>query len=164
MLSMNVDLINKEYGNEFESHLLRQYELFVESSEKVSSKRMSVNKFYLGVNTGIFAIASYLAILKSPLTVILLSLVGTLICLSWINGLESYKRLNHAKFKIIHELENHLPAKIYSKEDEYLNKYYTLTNLEKFIPVVFIIFYALIVLYYLLPFSNWLIKIINGGY
>ena len=146
-LKNKIDLINKNYKEKSNEHLLKQYDMFVQSSEQISLNRMSTNKFYLGVSTVIFAIASYLTILKNPLFVTLLSFVGMFLCLSWINSIKSYKRLNSAKFKIIHELEEHLPANLFKKEDEYLNYRYTLTNLEQFIPVLIIVLYGFIIIF-----------------
>lgn len=143
------DLINKDYKGNREEHLLRQYELFVNSSEKISSKRMTANNFYLGVNTTIFAVAGYLSILSKSLVVVILSFIGMLLCLSWISNLTSYKKLNNAKFKVIHDLEEHLPARTFTKEDEHLNSYYTLVNLEKYIPYLFMILYGTIILLFL---------------
>jgi uncharacterized membrane protein len=163
-LKNKINLMNENYGDGFKEHLLKQYEIFVESSEQISLKRMSTNKFYLAVNTGIFAIAGYLTILTNPLIAILLSILGIFLCLSWINSLSSYRRLNKAKFKIIHQLEEKLPANLFMKEDEYLNKYYTLTNLERFIPSLFIIFYGVIILWFSPQIITDLIKNINGGF
>ena len=157
------DLINKNYKGNKEEHLLKQYELFVNSSEKISSKRMTANNFYLSVNTALFAVAGYLSILSKSFVVIILSIIGILLCLSWIFNLTSYKRLNSAKFRVIHDLEEHLPARIFTKEDEYLNGHYTLTRLEKYIPYLFILLYGTIILLFLLPLITGLINNIDLG-
>lgn len=157
------DLINKDYKGNSEEHLLKQYELFVNSSEKVSSKRMTANNFYLGANTALFAVTGYLSILSKSFVVIMLSSIGILLCLSWISNLASYKRLNSAKFRVIHDLEEHLPARVFTKEDEYLNGHYTLTKLEKYIPYLFTILYGTIIILFLLPLIAGLINNINLG-
>jgi hypothetical protein len=163
-LKNKIKLINENYKNKSNETILRQYELFAQSSEQISLKRMSTNKFYLGVSTTIFAIASYLTILKDSLIIVLLSSIGIFLCLSWINAIESYKKLNAAKFKIIHELETYLPANLFKKEDEYLNCYYNLTNLEKFIPVSFIFLYGIILVFFLPTLLIELIKNLIGGF
>jgi len=139
------DLINKEYKGNKEEYLLRQYEIFVNSSENISSKRMTSNNFYLGANTALFAIAGYLSILSKSYAIIMLSFIGIFLCISWVSNLASYKRINSAKFRVIHELEEHLPARVFTKEDEYLNSRYTLTKLERYIPYLFIILYVIII-------------------
>lgn len=156
-------LINENYKGNQKEHLLRQYELFVNSSEKISSKRMTSNNFYLGANTALFSVASYLSILSKSFVVLILSFIGIFLCLSWLSNLASYKRLNNAKFKVIHELEAHLPARVFTKEDEYLNNYYTLTKLEGIIPYLFIILYGVTILLFLPSLIIDLINNINLG-
>lgn len=160
-----VDLINKNYKGNKEEHLMKQYEMFVDSSENVSSKRMTSNNFYLVVNTALFAIAGYLSVLSKPLVVIILSFIGIFLCLSWSLNLSSYKRLNTAKFRVIHDLEEHLPARVFSKEDEYLNGYYTFTKLERYIPYLFIVLYAILIIIFLPSLIAGLINyiILIGG-
>lgn len=157
------DLINRNYKGNKEEHLLKQYELFVNSSEKISSKRMAANNFYLGANTALFAVAGYLSILSKSFIVIMLSLIGIVLCLSWISNLASYKRLNSAKFRVIHELEEYLPARVFTKEDEYLKGDYTLTKLEKYIPYLFITFYMIVMVIFLPSLILNLINKINFG-
>jgi len=144
-----IELMNENYGGNKNESLLKQYEMLVNSSEKVSSKRMNSNNFYLGVNTTLFAVASYLSVLSRLWVVMIISFIGILLSLCWISSLTSYKKLNSAKFKIIHDLEEYLPARIFAKEDEYLNSYYTLTNLEKYIPYLFIILYSILIIIFL---------------
>jgi len=163
--SNKIKLINETYNKRDSNQLLRQYELFVKSSEEVSCNRMKSNNFYLGANIALFTVAGYLSILSKPIVGILLSLMGIFLCASWGSNLASYKRLNHAKFKVIHELEIYLPAKLFTKEDEYLNGYYTLTKLEKYIPYFFILLYLIIILIFSPPLILQLLNKLNfGGY
>ncbi len=157
------DLINKNYKINKKECILKQYEIFVNSSEKVSSKRMISNNFHLGANTALFAIAGYLSTLSKPLVAVILSGVGILISLSWIFNLCSYKKLNSIKFKVIHELEEHLSARVFTKEDEYLDSHYTLTNLEKFIPYIFIFLYGIFIIIFLPSLITGLINNIILG-
>lgn len=159
------DLINKDYKGNKEEHILRQYELFVNSSEKVSSNRLTSNNFHLGANTALFAVAGYLSIISKPLMAVILSVIGIFLCLSWASNLSSYKRLNSTKFRVIHELEEHLPARVFTKEDEYLNGYYCFTKFEKYIPYLFIVLYAILLLIFLPSLIAGLINYINltGG-
>ena len=141
-------LINQEYGDDFESHLLEQYKLFVDTSLDVTSKRLESNKFHLTLNSVVFGIASYLTALNQYAVIILFSVVGILISAVWVKNILAYKELNRAKFIVIHELENRLPARLFKCEEEhYLARYHGLTSTEKFYPIIFIILYiALIVL------------------
>lgn len=139
----NKDLINKNYGKLFHEHLLKQYELYVNTSTDVSSKRLESNKFYLTLNSVIFGFASYLTLLNNNLIILLFSVIGFLISIIWFTNISSYKELNSAKFKVIHEMEDFLPASLFRAEEKYyLNKYRGLTAVEKFIPLIFLILYV----------------------
>jgi len=142
-----INLINKSYNKKESPTLLEQYKLISESADKITDKRQSTNNFYLGVNSFILAVASYLAVSKVSAVSILISISGLLVSVVWLENINSFKQLNSAKFKVIHELEEYLPARIYQKEDEYLQKgYYKLTAVEKWIPVIFGILYIIIIL------------------
>ncbi len=156
MQSKSKDLIKKEYGKKFNDHLLEQYKLFVDSSEKISMKRMSNNNYYLTVNSALFTIAGYFSYVQKDMLALPLSIISIFICLCWISNIASYKKLNSAKFKVIHEIEEHLPAALFKKEDEHLNGYYTLASLKKFIPVFFILVYLSVITINLLSYFNYL--------
>lgn len=142
-----VNLINKSNNKKELPVLLEQYKLISESADKITDKRQSTNNFYLGVNSFILAVASYLAVSKVNTVSILISVSGLLVSIVWLKNINSFKQLNSAKFKVIHELEEYLPARIYQKEDEYLQKgYYKLTAVEKWIPVIFGVLYVIIIL------------------
>ena len=142
-----VNLINKPYNKKELPILLEQYKLISESADKITDKRQSTNNFYLGVNSFILAVASYLAVSKVNTVSILISVSGLLVSIVWLKNINSFKQLNSAKFKVIHELEEFLPARIYQKEDEYLQKgYYKLTAVEKWIPIIFGVLYVIIIL------------------
>ncbi|MFH1311506.1 MAG: hypothetical protein ABIH65_03820 [Nanoarchaeota archaeon] len=151
-----MELINKNYGTKFQDHLLKQYEIFVASAEENSTKRMQSNRFYLLLNTVLFSLSSYLSFISNKIVVTALSGIGIILCLSWMSNISSYKKLNSAKFKIINELEDYLPSKPFNKEDKYLNSHYTISNLEKLIPIIFIFSYAIIIIFVLL---GWIFQI-----
>ena len=142
-----INLINKPYNKKELPILLEQYKLISESADKITDKRQSTNNFYLGVNSFILAVASYLAVSKVNTVSILISVSGLLVSVVWLKNINSFKQLNSAKFKVIHELEEYLPARVYQKEDEYLQKgYYKLTAVEKWIPIIFGVLYVIIIL------------------
>lgn len=144
---MKIELINKKHGKKFQEHLLEQYKLITKSAESITDKRQNVNRYYLAINSFLFTAAAYLTSIKLNLIPFVIALIGFLISSVWFQNIESFKKLNSAKFKVIHEIENYLPAKIYQKEDEYLKKnYYKLTSVEKYIPYIFAVLYAFIML------------------
>lgn len=137
------DLIKKDYGPDFQKHLLEQYKLFVQSSLDITSKRLEANKFHLTLNSIIFGIAGSLIILNQHAVIILLSIVGIVISVVWRKSILAYKELNKAKFKVIHSLEAYLPASVFRCEEKHssLAKYHGLTSAEKWYPIIFIALY-----------------------
>ena len=140
------ELINKDYGDSFRKHLLEQYKLFVDTSLDVTSKRLESNKFHLTLNSVVFGFTSYMTVLNQYAVIVFFSLVGILISVVWLKNIFAYRELNSAKFKVIHELEKHLPARLFKCEEEYyLKKYYGLTATEKFYPIIFIVLYIVLI-------------------
>ena len=48
----------KEYGNDYKSHYLEQYKIYLEGIEKISDRRQSANNFFLTINTILVSILS----------------------------------------------------------------------------------------------------------
>ena len=72
---------------------------------------------------------------------LLISAVGLTLCAVWLFNIRSLKRLNSAKFKVIHEIENLLPFACYDKEWEIMQQDKSFqdlqqTQIEQFIPLV----------------------------
>lgn len=145
-------LINKKYKKDFHKHLLAQYKLYVESADKISSRRESANHFYLTLNLGLFAISGYLSFLdKNNLVFMIIPLVGIVISFYWIKTIKSYRNLNTEKFKVIHKLEDYLPAALFKHEWQVLEEgktksYIPLTVVEEGVPKIFIAMYILIII------------------
>ncbi|MCF7860884.1 hypothetical protein K9M79_01470 [Candidatus Woesearchaeota archaeon] len=153
---MKIDLIKKKSGKEFDRILFEQYKIITTSADKITDKRHNTNKFYLGINSFLFTVSAYLTTINRTIIPLLISIVGFIISIVWNKNIESYKSLNSAKFRVIHELEQHLPANIYKKEDEYLKKnYYKLTSIEKWIPFIFALLYATIIIIILWSMIKW---------
>lgn len=150
------NLINFKYGKEFSNHLLEQYKLYVETAERVSDRRQSANNFYLSLNSAISVLSGYLSATIKDFWIILVAFTGILISLAWIQNINSYKQLNSAKFKVIHEMEKYLPASLFKTEwIDYLEegkgeKYKKLTTVEKNVPKIFIILYVIIIVFSIL--------------
>ena len=149
-------LINKGYGKNFQDHLLEQYKLYVESADKISSRRDSANHFYLTLNSALFAISGYLSLLnKQSFIYLIIPIAGIIISFYWLKIITSYKNLNSGKFKVIHELEKNLPAKLFYYEWETIGngktkEYLPLTIVEKGVPKIFMVIYVLIIIFILI--------------
>ena len=108
---------------------------------------MSANTWYAGLNTALFAVAGFTSILSNKFTAIIMSALGIILCLAWMSNISAYKKLNSVKFKVIHELEEHLASRPFTREDHFLNGDYKLAKVEKYIPYLFILVYILIIVY-----------------
>ena len=103
--------MNKQlYGNSYQSHLIEQYKICVEMADRISDRRMQTNKFYISILSIFLTLPSL--ILEKKLsdgyqnTIFLLTaLLGFALCAAWLINIESYRKLNSAKFKIINEME-----------------------------------------------------------
>jgi hypothetical protein len=132
-----------KYGETYQAHLLEQYKLYVESADRISQRRTTANNYLLTINT--FLVTLYgLAATCDPKQCwrILVAAAGILVCISWFALIKNYKNLNKAKFEVIHELEDHLPAALFDREWEIAERgigkaYKPLTHIEQFIPVIF---------------------------
>lgn len=166
------NLINIKYGKDFSSHLLKQYKLYVETAERVSDRRQSANNFYLSLNSAISALSGYLSATVKDFWIIFVSITGILISLAWIQNINSYKQLNTAKYQVIHEMENHLPASLFKTEwIDWLEegkgeKYKKLTTVEKNVPKIFIMIYLILILFSIIFFlfnTGLFSLLIQGG-
>ena len=128
--------------------LLEQYRIFVKTADDITMRRLQTNKFYLTILLGLFTIAGFFnkngitGILNEQIILILVSVIGIALSVIWYVNIESFKLLNSAKFKVIHEMEKDLPCACFDKEWEYRvgedesKAYPILTKIEKFLPII----------------------------
>ena len=146
------------------------YLMAVEMADRVSSRRMLANGFFLSVHTALVTILGFtyqnLATGQKSL-VIIISMMGFLLALTWFFALRSYRRLNRAKFNIINDIEKDLPEQYFTREWEELtrttqddlemkslrgrwlkfkDRYTTLTNVESIVPMVLALIYVVLLL------------------
>lgn len=90
------------------------YKLAVEMADRISARRALANTFFLTVNTGLAALLGgkdlrwYVAV------------AGLVFALAWWSLLQSYRKLNAAKFEVINAIEPRLPVQLFSGEWQYL--------------------------------------------
>ena len=138
------------YGDSFKADLLEQYKLYVGSAEKISERRVSANNYLLTVNAFLVTLYGLVAASRfNTYWTILVPVAGLLVSLTWYRIITSYRDLNTVKFKVIHELEQHMPAALYDyewkKAQEGRGKaYHPLSHLERWIPIVFMVLYVLL--------------------
>ena len=118
----------------------------MESSERVVARRQTANTFFLSINSAVLIFAGVLFREGEVASVVGgavgagLSVLGFFICLAWWRMVTSFRQLNAAKFRIIHLLEEHLPAAVFAAEWDALgggrdpSLYRPFTGLETRIP------------------------------
>jgi len=138
----------KEYGSQYQEHLLEQYKLYVEMADRISQRRAIANSFFLTLHTGLFGLSVGLSGLSSgqfenQLAGFIASIFGLPFAYAWHRVLKSYRQLNTAKYKVVHELEAKLPAAPYDDEWEKTDRgenpklYTPLTTVEGKVPLIF---------------------------
>ena len=139
-----------QYGEKYPEHLLEQYKLYVEMADRISQRRDQSNKFYATVYSALAAVLLLTArfdLSDSALTIVFLAVgtVGAALAFIWWLNIKSYRAINSAKFDLIHEMEIKLPFPVYKKEWELLQtsdrkpKYRQLTEIEQYVPAVFLL-------------------------
>lgn len=146
----------REAEEKYRTAILEQYKLYVEMADRISARRALANAFFLTLNTAVFALigaawkdgASGSAWL---LGILLVALVGQ--CAAWFWLVRSYRQLNSAKYAVIGALEEQLPASPYWRAEwtalgggVIKGRYWPLTHLEQWLPVLFAASYGAIFL------------------
>lgn len=144
----------KDYGQAYKDHLLAQYQLYVESMEKISDRRQNANNYFITINTVLISFIGVLFQVKIfetiPWVKSMIAVVGIIICVVFWFLLRSYKQLNTGKFKVIHKIEQRLPISIYDYEWRILGEgkkkklYFPFSHIEMVIPWVFGIVYVIL--------------------
>lgn len=139
-------------GEKYQAAILEQYKLYVEMADRISARRSLTNTFFLTVNAALLTAAGAVSgtILHGMptwgLVVAGLAAVGQ--CGAWFLLIASYRQLNRAKYKVIGALERQLPAQVYDAEwaelgdGRTISQYVSLTLVELWIPVLFMVFYV----------------------
>jgi len=128
-----------------EDALLKQYEILAQTTSEVTNWRQNANQFYLAATTTLLGISAYLK--DNPASAVF-CIVGIGIALIWRANILSYKKLNAAKFKVLRDIEKKLAYPIFAKEQEYYKqeKRERFTNIETWIPQLFILAYLIILI------------------
>lgn len=148
----------EEYGQQFNDHLLEQYKIYIEMTDRVSTRRSQTNRFYVSLLSGLLALLS-LVVSKGGIgqipTVLFVAvaILGILLCLLWHVNIRVYRQLNWGKFKVINEMEQHLPLQPYDKEwkilqeDKRGSRYLGLSKVEQFVPFIVGLPFLLLLVY-----------------
>lgn len=148
-------LINKEVEGNV-NIALEQYKTYLEMADRISSRRLTANSFFLTINTALVALTTYIegtgSGTCSPQTYWVISVSGMVLCYMWYRLLRSYRDLNTAKFNVVHEIESCLPLKPYDAEwlavgeGKDSKKYLPFTHIEVGVPWVFLVLHFMVLL------------------
>ncbi|OUL18602.1 hypothetical protein BV378_36005 [Nostoc sp. RF31YmG] len=152
------NILQKNYGDNFQLHLLEQYKMYVEMMDRISNRRSQANSFYISLLTGLLALISLVSDKNlfngnQNNLLLIVAMLGIFLCFSWYVNIRSYKQLNSLKFKVIHEMEQYLPFPCYDKEWEILKKeknnsaYLRLTKVEQYVPFALATPYVCLLIY-----------------
>lgn len=136
------------------SLLLEQYKIFSDSAEALVTRRQNMNSFYISANTAlvtigatVFALCDEKDLISKLVIVMVLSVPGIMINISWRKTLQSYFINNRGKMKVLSMLEKRLPASLYDAEWKAMKnkfsseKYVSFTDSEKKLPLIFVWLY-----------------------
>jgi hypothetical protein len=137
-----------EYGERYKADLMTQFNNFVATTSEVSTWRYNANGFFSTINTALLTSAGLLGD-KSAGLHWQIAVAGVLLCVIWRRMILSCRALNNAKFKVILDIEKQLPLAPFTVEDRYFNADggKSLTSVEKWVPVLFMVAYILVVLF-----------------
>jgi hypothetical protein len=96
---------SEKYGDRYIEHLLEQYKIYIDSSEKISDRRQRSNEFFSGLNTilvGLLGVASsQFSSSNTSALIISASIAGITMCYFWYRIIRAYRGLNGGKFRIL---------------------------------------------------------------
>ena len=132
------------YGESLQAHLLEQYKLYVQSADNVSGRRVASSRYQLTVNAALItAYGLQSSLTEQTVFAVPIAVAGIALSLLSYFIIRSFRDLNTVKFKIIHELEERLPAALYAYEWQLAEKgrgkkYRPTTHIEQWMPLVFL--------------------------
>ena len=138
----------KSYGESFTAHLLEQYKVYVQSAENVSSRRVASGRFMLTLSVAVVALYGLQAEgFGEDWLALLVPSAGIAVSMLWYLIITSHANLNRVKFELIQELEQHLPAALYTREWQLAGQgqgknYRAISTIERWIPILFGVLHA----------------------
>lgn len=118
--------------------VLEQYKLAVEMADRISRRRYQANRFFVSIVSALTVLNGSSLIDKAWHTAAVAGAIVSL-CFLWRRLLITYRALNSAKFKVIHEMEKELPFAMFAQEQQYYKQpgYVSLTATEQSVPLLF---------------------------
>ena len=141
------------YGGSFNTDLLEQYKLYVQSTENVSARRVASSRYLLTLNVALVGLYGFqFSNFGLDWWAILVPVLGIVVSILWHQIIKSHKDLNSVKFDIIHELEQHFPAALYLREWQLANegrgkRYRSVTRIEQWLPFAFTLLHLVLLIF-----------------
>ena len=140
----------KTYDGSITATLLEQYKMYVQTADNVSSRRVATSRYLLTLSAALVAVYG----LQSSVTdqghwALFVPVTGVIVSLLWYRIIKSHRDLNDVKFKLIHRLEQYLPAPLFTREWNMArggrSKSYTkVTDIERWIPLIFTVLHVVL--------------------
>jgi hypothetical protein len=134
----------QQYGAQYETDFMTLFRDYVESAHQISRLRHQANTFFSSINTVLLMATGLVPSAVTDSTEDTgtnwqVALAGVLLCLIWRRMIIAYSDLNSAKFKVINEIEEHLPLAAYKKEWQHFKTAggRSLTSVESWVPRLF---------------------------
>ena len=142
---------NKDSVADNSHTILEMYKLHTEMADRVSQRRNTTNNLFVTINTSIITASIFIFAGNLPnkyIILVAIFILGIALSFVWKNLINSYKKLNTAKFKALDLLENKLPIKFYEIEYKAYQKLKRkdFSDIEKCLPTIFMALYFLGVL------------------
>jgi hypothetical protein len=106
--------------------LLEQYIHYGEVAIQTTDQRVKTNRFFgtllTSVLAGLFGFAQTDLTTIGAAAVLFAGGFGTAVCFFWYKSVQSYRRLNKARYAILNRIESVLPVSMYLDEWRYLNR------------------------------------------
>ena len=152
-----------KYGDDYQAHVLEMWKVYLGMADNISDRRERANAFFITLHTGAIAVIGFLVEKQMYTWAATVSLLaGVPFSFLWYRLIRSYRDLNTAKFKVVHEVEKLLPLKLFDGEWEAVGRgedpkrYLPFTHIEIYVPVVLLVLHILIVIGCLLfQFPPW---------
>ena len=127
---------------------LELYKLHAELADRVSQRREGANRLFVGLVVALLVFVGTLirfgaGVGLEAAIIFAVGFCGAALCVSWVIVIQSYRQLNRAKFRVLHNLEQLLPFQFFTDEwdpqaeGQKSNRYWRLTHVELGLPLVF---------------------------
>ena len=132
------------------SILIGQYTMLADQAHKINEVRELANSWWISINAGLLGIVAFfknitgLSCEEKHVLLYSLSCIGIMVCLLWASSLHTMGKSLNIKVRMLVDLEQHLPAKIYTYSSKNRNMHRSMIYVfikESIIPGIIIIGY-----------------------